>query len=279
MMTRLTLITILLLAWALAPAVAETGDNSTKAGNATPEIRVAKDNWRGASLMDIRKVLESAAKELTTHAGRDDWPPIIVSRSTTSPIVLFKRGKQGEYLVKLNTQGNFWSQYSFQFSHEIGHILCGYKDGSNANLWFEESLCETASLFAMRRMSKAWAKSPPYPNWKSYAPHLNEYAQERLDKHAWPAELSVGQWYVRHKKSLRETPTDRAKNTTIATKLLPLFEQQPGRWGALAYLNVRKTKTSRDFPTYLADWKRACPKALQKEFVGKLEKMFGMENP
>ena len=279
MMNRLTLITITLLAWALGPAVSEAKDNSTKAGRATPEIRVTKDNWRGASLRDIRKVLESAAKELTVHAGRDDWPPIIVSRSKTSPIVLFKRGKQGEYLVKLNTQGNFWCQYSFQFSHEIGHILCGYKDGSNANLWLEESLCETASLFSMRRMSKSWVKTPPYQNWKDYAPHLGKYAQERIDKNGLPKNVSVAEWYAKNREVLRKNPTDRAKNTTIATKLLPLFEEKPKRWATVAYLNKCKVGKPRSFSRHLADWKKSCPEPDQRAFVDELADLFGVKLP
>ena len=244
-----------------------------------PEIRVIKADWGGASLRDIGKVLNSTAKQLWPHASQDRLDTIIVDRSRTGPIVLYRRGNEKQYLVRLDTQKTFWSQYAFQFAHEFGHIICGYKAGDQSNQWFEESLCETASLFAMRRMREDWVQNPPYPNWKSYAQSLDEYAQERLDKHAWPAELSVGQWYAQHKKALRETPTDRAKNTTIATKFLPLFEQQPGRWSAVAYLNVHKTNSARDFPTYLADWKRACPKAFQKEFVGKLEKTFGVGKP
>jgi hypothetical protein len=56
-----------------------------------------------------------------------------------------------------------------------------------------------------------------------------------------------------------------------------LFEQRPENWGAVAFLNVHKTKDSRGFSTYLADWKKACQLARDKEFVGKLAKMFGVE--
>jgi hypothetical protein len=89
----------------------------------------------------------------------------------------------------------------------------------------------------------------------------------------------VAEWYERNKEKLKENPTDRAKNTTIATKLLPFFEQRPGNWGAVAYLNTHKTKTPRSFSTCLADWKKACKRTDHKEFVGKLVKLFGLEKP
>ena len=40
----------------------------------------------------------------------------------------------------------------------------------HANSWLEESLCETASLFTLRAMSRSWSIAPPYPAWKNYAP-------------------------------------------------------------------------------------------------------------
>ncbi len=242
-----------------------------------PEIRVIKADWGGASLRDIGKVLNSSARQLWPHASQEELKPIIVDRSRTGPIVLFRRGNEGQYIVRLDTHKTFWSQYAFQFAHEFGHIMCGYKAGDQSNQWFEESLCETASLFAMRRMRKEWEEEPPYPHWKSYAPALEKYAQERLDSHAWPDSLTVTEWYDRNKEKLKENPTDREKNTTIATKLLPLFEQRPENWGAVAFLNVNKTKDSRSFSTYLSDWKKACKLPGDKEFVGKLVKMFGVE--
>jgi hypothetical protein len=244
-----------------------------------PAIHVAEADWGGASLRDIGKVLNSTAKQLWPHASQDRLDTIIVDRSRTGPIVLYRRGSEGQYLVRLDTHKNFWSQYAFQFAHEFGHILCGYKPGARDNLWFEESLCETASLFAMRRMRDDWVLDPPYPNWKSYAPALGVYAQKRLDQHAWPKSISVSEWYEQNQKELRQNPTDRAKNTTIATKLLPLFEQRPENWGAVAYLNTHKTETPRDFPIYLADWKKACKLASQKEFVAMLARMFGVRQP
>lgn len=247
-----------------------------------PEIRVTNADWGRGSLRDISKVLNSSARQLWPHAEQRKMDFIQVSRSANGPIVLFRRGNEGQYFVNLNTQDMYWCQYAFQFSHEFGHILCGYKPGARENLWFEETLCETASLFAMRKMSKTWAESPPYPSWRSYAPNLDEYAQERIDTHPWPysprcgAPLTLAEWYAKNREALRKNPTDRPKNTTLATKLLPLFEQQPDNWSAVAYLNFHKTKKSRQFHTYLADWKRTCPQVSQKNFVGKLEELFGV---
>jgi hypothetical protein len=240
-----------------------------------PTIRVTDADWGGASLRDIVKVLNSSAKQLWPHAAQDRLDTIIVDRSLSGPIVLYRRGNEKQYLVRLDTHKTFWSQYAFQFAHEFGHIICGYKAGDQANQWFEESLCETASLFALRRMSEAWKTAPPYPNWKSYGPSFRKYAQDRIDEHLWPEATSVAAWYRENAKALAENPTNRKLNTTMATQLLPLFEKTPERWAALAYLNIRKTNKTRDFATYLTDWRDSCPPK-DKPFAIEIAKLFGM---
>ena len=105
------------------------------------------------------KVLDSVTRQIWPFVQLEKLDPICVNRSRTGPIVLYERGKQGEYLVKLNTEKTYWCQYAFQFAHELGHIICGYKKGDRSNLWFEETICETASLFVLRRMTKEWKKN------------------------------------------------------------------------------------------------------------------------
>ena len=87
-----------------------------------PEIRVIKADWGGASLRDIVKVLNSSARQLWPHASQEQLKPIIVDRSRTGPIVLFRRGNEGQYIVRLDTHRTFWSQYAFQFSHATSSI-------------------------------------------------------------------------------------------------------------------------------------------------------------
>src|SRR5450759_2591810 len=77
------------------------------------------------------------------------FPPIEVSRGISEPVTHFERGPSGEIRVELNVEGPYWAQFAFQFGHEMCHVLCEYGDYPNPNKWFEETLCETASLFVL----------------------------------------------------------------------------------------------------------------------------------
>ncbi len=235
-----------------------------------------KAKW-DAGMRDVEKVLRSAASELWKHFPERRLTPILVEPKG-GPIVLYRRGPKGEYRVRLNTGSTYWSQYAFQFAHEFCHILCGYTEDEQSNKWFEESLCETASLFALHRMAETWKTDPPYPHWKDYAPHLRAYADDRLKDVKLPAGRTPAEWYQVNKAALRKNSCDRNKNRVVAGVLLPMLEGRPEHWEAVTWLNAAASKQPRSFQQYLTDWHNQCP-AKHKPFVRRIAAKFGIPLP
>ncbi len=238
-------------------------------------IRVVGQNWGDVSEPDIQAVLSSTADTLWEHAQPEVLRPIITMRSKEGPIVLFKRGTKGEYFVKLNTGDRYWCQYAFQFAHEFGHILCRYKDGDATNKWFEETICEVASLFALRAMANVWQDYPPYPNWSGYSKHLELYATERIEKYKLPPDTRLPDFLAKNVVYLKSNATDRTRNAGVAIELLPIFEKHPEGWKAVHYLNESVWEEEQDFPTYLRNWYRHTPDEL-KPFVQLVGEEFGI---
>lgn len=251
-------------------------------GQATREldIRVAKDDWGDSTLIDIEKVLRSAAEELWAFFPDRKLKPIVVRRSRSGPIVLYQRGPGGEYIVKLDSQNRLWSQMTYQFAHELCHILTNYCEKTPRQCkWFEESVCEMASLFALRRMAKTWRTRPPWPNWRSYAPALQSYADDCLKRTArLPENTTLAQWYRSHAKELQSNPNHRDRNKVVAAALLPLFEKSPESWEAVGYLNLGRPEEPKTFEEYLAKWRRDAP-AGHRPFVEQIISLFGVEVP
>jgi len=257
---------IILLAGAVAPAQEPARDPL--------EIRVADDGWGDADPVDIRKVLESAGKALLAQVPDLKLPPIEVSRSRKGPITLFERGPRGEFRVRLDVEGRSWAQFAFQFGHEICHIVCGCVDHPNPDLWFEESLCEASSLYVLGRMAEGWKARPPYANWKSYAPALQKYRDDRLAQQQLPEGTSLAEWFREKEAILRKDAHQRPLNGIVAVALLPMFEAAPGNWAALASLNAVRGDGARSFPRYLGDWSRSAPEK-HREFIATIASRFG----
>lgn len=238
-----------------------------------PKVRVETGGF-DASQADISKILESTTRELWRHFPDYSLEGIVVTRGNEEPITLFNRNLRKEIVVRLDTGKTYWCQYAYQWAHEFCHILCGYRDDGRDNKWFEETLCEMASLYAMRRMSESWEKDPPYPNWKDYRHSLMQYAEDVIASREKIGRDELGAFYKKHADELRKNATLRDLNGAMAVALLPLFEEEPEQWNAIRYLNTEPAEKGIPLREYFAKWHKSAPKGHQA-FISKIARAFG----
>ena len=91
-------------------------------------IRIVAEGFE-ASEKDIAKVCLSAGAELQKWAPGLPFENVVVVKGDKGPITLRQRNDRKEIVVRLDTRKTFWSQYSYQFAHELCHIHCGYREG------------------------------------------------------------------------------------------------------------------------------------------------------
>jgi hypothetical protein len=250
------------------------------------DIHVQAGGFGKASSPDITALLRSTAGELWRHCRGTQLGGLEVYHRPDHPQLDLKRTPEGRITVGLTAQGTHWAQYSFQFAHEFCHALANFADHPQqlerfppqANLWLEESLCETASLFALRAMSRSWQTTPPYPVWRDYAPWFNAYAQRRLGlpEHQLPAGESFATWFRQNQSALRRNAGLRDRNTIIAIRLLPLFEAEPRAWQTLVFLNHGSADPNASLARHLAAWRSRCPADL-RPFVTRLAAVFAVK--
>lgn len=239
------------------------------------DIRIVPDGFDSKE-EDILAVLTSTTRELSKHFPDYEIEPVVILRGSDGPITLYQRNIRGEIVVRLDTQKTYWSQYSYQWAHELCHILAGFRDDSRENKWFEESLCEVASLYALRRMSESWEKDPPFPHWKSYRQSLKKYVDQVMATRADIALEDLPSFYQKHWTNLREKSNDRNLNGTFAKTLLPLFEKDPSRWEAIRYLNVTPARKALSLRAYFSKWHHDAPER-HRPFIRELGVLFGLD--
>jgi hypothetical protein len=250
------------------------------------DIHVQANGFGSASAADITALLQSAASEIWRHCPHIQLDGIDVYYRADHPQTDFKRTATDRIGIGLSARDTHWAQYAFQFAHEFCHALANFGNNPRqsarypryANLWLEESLCETASLFALRAMSRSWRSSPPYPAWRSYAPWFNDYVEKRLafPEHHLPVGTSFSVWFRQNQSALRQDPDMRDRNTIIAIQLLPIFESQPRGWEALAFLSRGSSDPNESLEQRLAEWRSRCPKEV-RPFVARLAAVFSVK--
>jgi hypothetical protein len=262
---------------------------SRAADNWAPlDIRVQTAGFGKASPEDIKLLLQSTALELWRYCPRTHLDGIDVYRRFDHPQTDFKRMPDGRIAIGLAAQDTHWAQYSFQFAHEFCHTLANFSNNSrpsesspsHANYWLEECLCETASLFTLRAMSRSWQSHPPVPAWRDYAPWFSDYAVQRIaaPEHQLPARNKFVAWFREHEAEMRQNAALWDWNTIVAIQLLPLFESEPRGWEAITFLNHRPQYAGESLTAHLAEWRSRCPPHL-RPLVSKIAAVFGIEPP
>ena len=251
------------------------------------EVRLAVERgaWGKAGPADIAKVAESAAGEIWRWCPHSRLEGIRIYHRADFPQTDFGRGPDGRIAIGLAAENPRWSQFAFQFAHEFCHALAqhsemgmrGCHDPYHANLWLEEALCETASLFALRRMAEAWKTRAPYPNWSGYAGALGKYATDRLAQreHQLPAGQGFAAWFAQNENAMRANAALREKDVIVAAQLLPLFEAAPEHWEAVPFLNHGPRVKGKTLARKLADWQAAAPGA-HRAFIARVGAVFGV---
>jgi hypothetical protein len=241
-------------------------------------IRVAAHGWGDTPIPDLQVVLESVAQEFGQHFPNRPLNNIEVLPGQSGPLVLYERAPDGAHVVKLSARDGRWFQFVYQFAHELCHVYSNFDNKRDAsgqiatmNQWFEESVCEAASLFVLRSLASTWSAAPPDSSLAQHAADLRAYSEYFLEEshRRLPATQTLALWFRENQHDLANNPYHRSKNEVVANVLLPYFEKNPDNWEAIAYLNQDAARANLIFERYLVEWMEACPEKL-KEIIAQL---------
>jgi len=247
-------------------AYAGGGDVQTKKQGSRKQgfsIHVQGGGWGTASKDSIETVLNAVAEELMARVPARLAAPIVVTHTDGPPVAMYGRGSQGEYRIRLHARDENWHLFVYEFAHELCHLLSNYDahvpqqgDRPSNNQWFEETLCETASLFTLKSLALRWEQAPPGSRWSAEAVQLRKFFDLLIAEghRSLPPESPLAGWLRENEEALRGNPYLRKKNEVLANLLLPLFESNPENWQALGYMNLDPDDARSSLRRYLSRW-------------------------
>lgn len=221
----------------------------------TSQLVVENGNWGAVSLSAIHGVIESAYAVLAEAFGKEPEDIIHVTPwNQEYPFVVYGRRP---YQIYLCARDSYWSQYVYQFSHELCHILTNFdRTEQHRHKWFEESLCEMSSLFVLRQLAEAWAESPPQKVFEAadFAPSHAEYAEHIEAKYGMPSSKDISRWFAENVFALETSSVERELNGVVAVALLDYFREDLSLWRECGWLNHWEPEKDDTFPEYLDSW-------------------------
>ena len=154
-------------------------------------------------------------------------------------------------IIYLATAGNdYWAQNAYQLSHELCHHFIMKKSPTGDNSWFEESICELASIYYLSEVASNWSTSSN-DDKSSYYSGITRYLSKLLIS---PLNLNLKELSIQSSVFYKEMNSNqylRDKNRFIANKLLPIFKKTPSLWEDV-YL-IRKLNI-KDLNSFFTEW-------------------------
>ena len=239
---------------------------------APPLLIIENGNWGGTSLRTVRAVLESAFAVLLDAFEKLPDAPVRVARWSQAPRVFYD---YRPYQIRISARDTYWCQYVYQFSHELCHVMTNFdRHKEHKHKWFEESLCELASLFVLHRLATVWKEHPPaeIAGAVEFAPHFRAYACDTAAKYPRICSGDSQKWLSENIDSLEAYPYERKLNGTIAVLLLDRFLEDPSLWIDCGWLDHWDPSANETFRDYLDSWAALLH---EKDFAARAPSLIG----
>jgi hypothetical protein len=189
-----------------------------------------------------------------------------VYHGSTGPQLRFEGNSIKGFEIDLNTQVNDLGENVFQFSHEACHILAQalISQYGHHNQWFEECICETASLCVLNSFSEIDDQEEgscvkKYANGISNSSIFEDsLRRNRPEQQMKNGIVNLKAWFKDNESELRRDPNRRDLHHPVNLNLFSMLKQRPDNWGAVEFLNkVACTAGHDSFNEYLSNWNTA----------------------
>lgn len=232
-----------------------------RAANLSSILNVHAESWinhraNQRPYLDIAvyEILESAFVVLTKAFRKLPDETINVSWWPEHPRSLYD---YRPYEIRINSEKLKWSKYVYQFSHELCHVLSNFdRCKEHKHKWFEESICEMASLFVLRELSHIWIVDPPQKVLEAaqFAPNHAAYVDKFIAEHKVPDREELIEWLASNISAMEQNSTNRDLNAIMSLSLLNLFLEDPSLWEECGYLNLWNAHDDTTFQDHLDSW-------------------------
>ena len=220
--------------------------------------------WGNAPTSNIKGLCENVAlhfQEQLRDEHKVNGELTIVYRPN-GPIAYYRSyfgGEPDEYKIGLEVTDTYWANFAYQFGHEFCHIMQNHDEihqitPNNTNDWFQEAICELASLWVIRQMGETWAYRAPYQNWVDYRHALIDYANSWMMSRPEVQYSGTGaEWLDRWEEPMRRDEPEAftyARVSQLSYKFLPIFEENPEAWNAVRQMPASNGRMSE----YMQEW-------------------------
>lgn len=217
-------------------------------------------DWKTLTLDSTQKVAEAVYEIFSTFVGKKLDYDVIVNNDTNKghPLAHYEKNNNCWEITLSCASGTHWSQIAYQLAHEICHLYCNHSlCREHKHKWFEESLCECASIAILKKLSEEWDTHEISSYNKNYAESMDSYINDVKDSVAIKFDNSERfiKWLNSNISELEQSSTNRELNKVVAVFLFDsILSDSSCNWLATTTLNLWNCFDDNDFNSFIDNW-------------------------
>src|SRR5216684_6268541 len=103
-----------------------------------------------------------------------------------------------------------WCKLSYQFGHELGHVLCNSWDAQSKPRppcqWLEEAMVEAFSIRGLGLLAASWERNPPFAGDAAFGAAIREYRENLIKNYrgagAQMSDAEIASWFRASRSAL-----------------------------------------------------------------------------
>jgi hypothetical protein len=221
--------------------------------------------WRKPALRVLTRVREVCLAGVKLVSDRQPTRIRIDEHRSGSPAIWLHSKLSTTAWIILDVGPSAWCQVSYQFGHELGHVLCNswQSDAKPAFpcRWVEESLVEAFSIRGLGRLADSWEQNPPFAGDSAYSASIRDYRADLIKKYGGAggpiSDPGVALWYQSSRQALDKSPLSGIEAPFIV-RMVSEMEQNIGCVEDLGALNRWPERSGVRLKDYLTLWQKSC---------------------
>jgi hypothetical protein len=158
-----------------------------------------------------------------------------------------------------------WSKLTYQFGHELGHVLCNSWDShSQTRLpcqWLEESMVEAFSIRGLGLLAASWERNPPFAGNAAFAGSIREYRENLIKNYrgagAQMSDAEIAAWFRASRSALESSDLSGIEGPLIV-RIAGELERDKASVEDLGALNRWPLRSGVPLKDYLTLWEKSC---------------------
>jgi hypothetical protein len=158
-----------------------------------------------------------------------------------------------------------WCKLSYQFGHELGHVLCNSWQANSKPRppcqWLEESIVEAFSIRGLGRLAPSWQSNPPFAGNAAFAVAIREYRQNVIKNYRQAgqqtSDAEIASWFRESRSALEKSALSEIEGPFII-RVASELERDIACVEDLGALNRWPARSGVPLEQYLTLWERSC---------------------